>query len=116
MKYIDYDKRTAEYLEERASPMPLVVTSFYFWNPSTSMQKCQLGLLQCLLYEILMQRPNLILKVFPIRWQSSSAHGNAVFAWTASELSNAFKLLTETEFKTKFCFTVDGLDEFDGGH
>jgi hypothetical protein len=116
MKYIDYDKRTAKYLEEWASPMPFVVTSFYFWNPGTLMQKSQLGLLQCLLYEILMQRPSLIPKVFPIRRQSSSAHGNAVFAWTASELSNAFKLLPETEFKTKFCFTVDGLDEFDGSH
>lgn len=109
MKYIDYDKRTAKYLEEWASPMPLVVASFYFWNPGTSMQKSQLGLLQCLLYEILMQRPSLIPKVFPIRWQSSSAHGNAAFAWTMSEPSNAFKLLAETEFRTKFCFIIDGM-------
>ena len=116
MKYIDHDDRTRKYLEEWASPMPLVVASFYFWNPGTSMQKSQLGLQQCLLYEILVQRPSLIPKVFPTRWQSSSAHGNAAFIWTISELSNAFKLLAETELQMRFCFIIDGLDEFDGDH
>lgn len=116
MKYIDQDHRTKKYLEEWASPLPLVVASFYFWNPGTSMQKSQLGLLQSLLYEVLVQKPSLIPKVFPIRWQSIAAHGNVEFGWTTSELSNAFKLLSETEFKTKFCFIIDGLDEFDDDH
>ena len=36
MKYIDFDSRTKQYLRAWASPMPLVVASFYFWNPGTS--------------------------------------------------------------------------------
>ena len=116
MKYINQDERTRKCLEEWASPMTLVVASFYFWNSGTFMQKSQLGLLQCLLYEVLMRRPNLIPRVLPMRWQLGNAHGDAAFAWTVSELSNAFEILAITELQTKFCFTIDGLDEFDGHH
>ena len=63
-----------------------------------------------------MKRPSLIPKVVPTRWQSSSAHGSAAFAWTTSELSKAFKVLAKIDLKTKFCFIIDGLDEFDGDH
>ena len=112
MKYIDLDSRTKNYLKEWASPMPLVVASFYFWNPGTSIQKSQLGLLRSLLFEILMQRKGLIPQAFPNRWLSF----NSSYAWTLSELSDALKLIAETELKTRFCFIVDGLDEFDGDH
>lgn len=116
MKYIDQDPRTMEFLEEWASPMPLARASFYFWNPGTSMQKSQLGLLRSLLYEILLKRPSLIPKVLPSHWQSGSAHGWSSFSWTLSGLLSALKVLSEEEFKTNFCFLIDGLDEFDGDH
>lgn len=116
MKYIDQDQRTAKYIEGWASPLPVVVASFYFWNSGTSMQKSQLGLLQCLLHEVLSQRPNLIPKVVPMRWQSHNDYGNAAFTWTISELSNAFEMLAMTELETKFFFVIDGLDEFEGDH
>ncbi|MCJ1344280.1 hypothetical protein MMC31_002483 [Peltigera leucophlebia] len=116
MKYINQDERTRKYLEEWASPMTLVLASFYFWNSGTLMQKSQLGLLQCLLYEVLVRRPNLIPKVLPMRCQLSNAHGVTAFAWTVSELSHAFEILAITELETKFCFIIDGLDEFDGHH
>ena len=59
-----------------------------------------------------MQRKELIPKAFPSRWLSS----NSSYAWTLSELSDALKLIVETELKTRFCFVIDGLDEFDGDH
>jgi hypothetical protein len=116
MKYIDYDERSGKYLEEWASSEPLVVASFYFWNPGTSMQKSQVGLLQSLLCEILKQRPSLIPKILPTRWQSVGIHGNAALPWSMSELSDAFSRLAHAELETKFCFFIDGLDEFDGNH
>lgn len=116
IKYIDYDARTVKYLGQWASPLPLIVASFYFWSPGTSMQKSQLGLLQSLLFEILDKRPDLISTVFPARWQSTLDPRNTAFTWSSSELSQALKVLAETELKTKFCFIIDGLDEFDGDH
>ena len=116
MKYIDYDERSTKYLKEWAGSEPLVVASFYFWNPGTSMQKSQVGLLQGLLREILQQRPTLIPKVLPTRWQSIAVQSNAASSWTISELSDAFRRLAEEDLNTKFCFFIDGLDEFDGDH
>jgi hypothetical protein len=105
-----------EYLDEWASPVTLVFASFYFWNPGTSMQKSQLGLLQSLLHTILSQRPSLIPTLLPFHWQFSRTHGKSSFSWTVSDLATAFRRLSETEFQTKFCLLIDGLDEFDGDH
>ncbi|KAL2370823.1 hypothetical protein RJ035_002289 [Blastomyces gilchristii] len=116
MKYIDQDRRTLQYLEQWASPLKIVFASFYFWNPGTSMQKSQLGLLQSLLHKILSQRPNLIPKVLPDQAQLYRTYGTTNFSWTISQLTNAFKLLLDTKFDTKFCFLIDGLDEYDGDH
>ena len=116
MKYIEQDKRTITYLEEWSNPLPLVTASFYFWNPGTLMQKSQLGLLRSLLYEILRQQPNLIPNALPMRWQSTTAHGNSTFEWTLTELTKAFQALGASDLGAKFCFIIDGLDEFDGDH
>jgi hypothetical protein len=116
MKYIDQDNRTLEYLEKWASPVNLVFASFYFWNPGTSMQKSQLGLLQSLLHTILSQRPSLISTVLPSHWQFSRAYGKSSFSWAISDLTVAFRRLSEAELRTKFCLLIDGLDEFDGDH
>ena len=115
MKYINPDKRTRQYLEEWAYPSPLVIASFYFWNPGTSMQKSFLGLLQCLLFGVLSQRPDLIPTVFPVRWDPYT-YMNTSYDRTVLELSNNFKFLSEAEFDTKSCIIIDGLDEFDGDH
>ncbi|ODH49869.1 hypothetical protein GX48_03958 [Paracoccidioides brasiliensis] len=116
MKYIDQDKRTLEYLKMWASPQSIVFTSFYFWNPGTSMQKSQLGLLQSLLHKILSRRPELIPKIFPSLSEYYSTHGKANFSWAISDLISAFKLLVNITFEARFCFLIDGLDEFDGDH
>ncbi|KAK2807427.1 hypothetical protein FQN51_003254 [Onygenales sp. PD_10] len=116
MKYIDQDQRTLEYLQEWASPVDLIFASFYFWNPGTSMQKSQLGLLQSLLHKILSQRSDLIPKILPSQTQFCRSHGKASFSWTISDLEKAFQLLSETYLETQFCFLIDGLDEFDGDH
>ncbi|PGH08986.1 hypothetical protein GX51_01043 [Blastomyces parvus] len=116
MKYIDQDQRTSRYLEQWAWPQDIVFASFYFWNPGTSMQKSQLGLLQSLLHKILSQKPSLIPQVLPAQVQQYSTHGTTNFSWAISQLKNAFKLLLDTKFDTKFCFLIDGLDEYDGDH
>ncbi|OJJ05862.1 hypothetical protein ASPVEDRAFT_45324 [Aspergillus versicolor CBS 583.65] len=115
MKYIDQDERTTQFLREWVAPMDLLFARFYFWNPGTTMQKSQKGLLQSLLYEIFTRRPSLIPTVLPSLWNSPSGV-NRKYSWTTSELVNAFQLLADTQFDTKFCFLIDGLDEFDGDH
>lgn len=80
------------------------------------MQKSQQGLLQCLLYEILKQRKDLMPRAFPGYWNSASTFENPNFTWVASDLTHALESLASTEFETRFFFMIDGLDEFDGDH
>ena len=81
------------------------------------MQKSQMGLLQSLLYECLSQCQNLIPQIFPYRWRSYDAFGDDLCPWTRTELMQSFNcLLQQDGISAKFCFFVDGLDEFDGDH
>src|ERR1700722_13145867 len=81
------------------------------------MQKSQEGLPQSLLFEILRQYPALIQIVCASRWQEINSHIPSPEFWSRSELLNAFRRLIRKTLKgSKFCFSIDGLDEYDGNH
>ena len=78
------------------------------------MRKSQRGLLQTLLCNILRQRPNLIPKIVPTRWEDPILR---VSAWTPFELGETFSKLWESSLLTsRFCFFIDGLDGYEGDH
>lgn len=117
MKFLQNHRQTREALMKWAGDYPLVIAGSYFWNPGVAMQKSQLGLFQTLMYEILQQCPSLIPSILPNRWRSYTSFGGDLHPWTQQELSEAFDLLGDQEtISTKFCFFIDGLDEFDGKH
>ena len=114
MKYLHDHTKTREALNVWAAGKRLVTASFFFWNAGTEMQNSQQGLLQTLLYSILRQCPAQISSVCLTLWQDPSLTG---FIWTLTELSNAFnRLKVQTLDSTKFCFFIDGLDEYEGDH
>jgi len=74
------------------------------------------GLLQTLLFKALSKHPSFIPKVFPKRWEACSLFGDTR-CWGWSELTKAIELLVnEQSVALRFCFFIDGLDEFDGDH
>lgn len=74
------------------------------------MQKSQEGLLQTLLYEIFRKCPNLIQTCLPHRWTSNNQD-----SWSRSGLFETFGPIKQgLTTSTRFCFFIDGLDEFDG--
>jgi hypothetical protein len=110
MKFICEHPKTKTALQEWAGSDQLVTASFFFWFYGTKMQKSQEGFLQTLLHEILRKCPNLIQTCLPHRWRSGTQD-----PWTWSELQEAFVTLKQgLATSTKFCFFIDGLDEFDG--
>ena len=116
MKFLHRHPRTIAALKEWASPCKSIVASFFFWSAGTSMQRSQRGLLQSLLVTILRQCPDLIPFCCSSRWTSSTALGYSE-PWTQSELLNALtNLRTQTLRTFKFCFFIDGLDEYEGEH
>ncbi|KAF4635410.1 hypothetical protein G7Y89_g2688 [Cudoniella acicularis] len=87
----------------------------------TPMQKSSQGLLRSLLFQVLGKYPDLIPAVFPNRWASlyarSSDLGQQIQPGSFSfrHLHNGFENMIEQKlFPLKFCFLIDGLDEFSG--
>jgi hypothetical protein len=121
MKYLYDNPKTREELCCWSKSNTLIVAAFFFWKTGTSMQKSQIGLLQSLLYETLSQCYQLIPIVLPEQWYEYQVcdHGSkfsySSSDWTLAELSRAFRrLVTQDILRTKFCFLIDGLDEYDG--
>ncbi|KAE8375567.1 hypothetical protein BDV26DRAFT_294952 [Aspergillus bertholletiae] len=106
MKYISDHERTRDALSCWAGEQKLFTASFYFWNAGVDMQKSQVGLLQSILYQILRSDPCLVRKVCPNHEGSEP--------WDITELMQAFCLLADTTSSARFCFFIDGLDEYDG--
>ncbi|KAI1658413.1 hypothetical protein F4813DRAFT_48238 [Daldinia decipiens] len=116
MKYISDHPTTIETLSQWAYPDPIIVACHYFWSAGTSMQKSYQGLLQTLLYDIFRQLPDLIETTCTERW-SKSAEATNHELWTIPELSRVLQRVTNrNDLGVKFCFFVDGLDEYEGDH
>ena len=114
MKFLYSHKKTLRALRTWAAGKPFLSASYFFWNAGTGMQKSQQGLLQTLLFNILKQCPTLIPLVTPTRMRKSDPSSSD---WTRAELLQVFKDLREQPLNsTRFCFFIDGLDEYDGDH
>ncbi|KAK4442845.1 hypothetical protein QBC34DRAFT_363014 [Podospora aff. communis PSN243] len=109
MKFLVQNPSTLDNLGAWAGRKKLVMASFFFWNAGTQLQRSQEGLLRSLLFEILRQCPELIPKV---KGSFDSNMLSAEICWSVEELLKMYKLLVSQNFPVKFCFFIDGLDEF----
>lgn len=114
MKYLSNNSRTVEILQTWVGNGKLITASFYFRNAGSSMQKSQQGLLQSLLHKILSECRDLIPRVCPSRWQTEHPFASEYEPWSRMELFAALDMIKRNLSVTKYCFFVDGLDEFDG--
>ncbi|OAA49691.1 NACHT nucleoside triphosphatase [Cordyceps fumosorosea ARSEF 2679] len=111
VKFIADHERTRTALARWSAPKQAAVVSHYFWCAGTPMQRSHAGLLQTLLFEMLRQLPDDIEHLLPERWGSSGG------TWSIPELYRAiYDIVGRDDLPVRFCFFVDGLDEFDGDH
>lgn len=113
MKFICEQEETKRYLTEwaRAANKELVIAKHFFWHSGTPLQKSQQGLLRSLLFEVFRASPGLM-RVSP-RFNSPDCE---LDDWTRQELFDSFQTLGIQNIKTRFCFFIDGLDEYYGDH
>jgi hypothetical protein len=79
------------------------------------MQKSQKGLLQSLLFQLLSQCPELIPVATPHRWNAPATFHRHPEPWHRDELSKALSaVLSKEQLPARFCFFIDGLDEYSG--
>ncbi|KAF7555709.1 hypothetical protein G7Z17_g1975 [Cylindrodendrum hubeiense] len=111
MKFICQDKRTVDFLRYWAGYEKLVTANFFFWSSGSKLQKTQEGLLRSLLFEVLRSCPELI----PLAAQTRSellGYEREAMGWTPEELLEVFREILKDDISAKFCFFVDGLDEY----
>lgn len=119
MKFLADNPVTSRALTNWSKPKEATIVSHYFWNAGTQIQRSQNGLLQSLLYEIFKKCPDCIPIVCSSRWEEASRDLGMASSqpWSMAELSETLTALgSHDSLPTKFCFFVDGLDEFDGDH
>jgi hypothetical protein len=115
MKYIYNNVRTKQMLAQWSGDSTLVTACFYFWAGGTFMQNSIDGLLQSMVCQVLRQCPSLIPTAFPKEWNLLMEPGPEDVSFQREDLIKAIKSLTTAEdLKHKFCFFIDGLDEYDG--
>ena len=117
MKFLSHHKSATQALQRWTDGKDLITADCYFWHAGTELQKSQEGLLRSLLHGVLSQCPELIGQILPKLWEHSKSDHVKSHLWTRAELLSAFaELSLQTTLKKRFCFFVDGLDEYDGNH
>lgn len=107
MKYTSNHRQTHLRLQEWSTPQRLITASYFFWNSGLPMQKSQKGLMQSLLYQVLLASPELVPKL--------AEEHRLGEPWETKELFTALQAISrETQLSVKYCFFVDGLDEYEG--
>jgi energy-coupling factor transporter ATP-binding protein EcfA2 len=127
MKHLSTHPLTTAGLNVWAQGQHLVRANYFFWNAgSGALQNSQQELLRSILYQIFRQHPELLCKVYPELsvisrtaaspqdLQSSSAIFNMILTKEAllDALHKIYINLIGSE--ARFCFFIDGLDEYHG--
>lgn len=126
MKYLYDNSSTRSLLSKWAKDESLLMPHFFFWHLGTPEQKTQYGLYRGLLHHIFKAKPSLIPDILPEMWRE--AHSDRTIATETSTGARIHDLECPTEeemmlallrLKThtqavKFCFFIDGLDEYSG--
>lgn len=113
MKYLLNVDLTRAALNDWAGQNRLFVASYFFWAAGNPMQRSQEGLFRTLLFQILRKCPDLIPSVCSERWDETQTYYSG--PWDCDELVRTLDLLAkQTLSHAKFCFFVDGMDEFIG--
>ncbi|KAK3690744.1 hypothetical protein LTR37_019010 [Vermiconidia calcicola] len=114
-KFLSSHVKTRELLSQWADGRPVLVAIHFFWNSGHVMQKNMEGLLRNLLYQIFQQRPELIPRCCLQRCDDSSNMRSMPRPWSLQELSETFRsIISSPQLEERFCFFIDGLDEYDG--
>ncbi|KAK4209406.1 hypothetical protein QBC37DRAFT_391283 [Rhypophila decipiens] len=120
MKYIFQDQRTRTgmHLGVWGNGTPVITASFYFWLAgSAHLQHSQEGLLRTLLTQALGQLSEMAPQATIDRWKSLALSTDVNGQWSWADLQQMFRfLLEDSETAVKYCFLIDGLDEFKGDH
>lgn len=94
--------------------------SYFFWSMGNGLQKCRDGMARAMLYHILSEIPSIIPDLLPNMWNHAYEGGvlrpdEMLPLPSIPEVRMAFEKMAEDGIlDRRFCFFVDGLDEYAG--
>lgn len=93
----------------------LIIATCFFWSSGTFLQKSQQGLLQTLLYQLLVECNDFPQELFPERFRLQILVPHTQGTWSLGDLQAAMLNFVDHYSKTtSILFLVDGLDEYQG--
>ncbi|KAF2108345.1 hypothetical protein BDV96DRAFT_504494 [Lophiotrema nucula] len=117
MKHVFHHDKTQLLLSQWAEDQDISIAQFFFFNLGTTLQKSQEGLSRALLYQIFSKHHSLIAEALPNMWKQLQATVEDVDLPSPAETKHAFHVITKHSSRLgKFCFFIDGLDEFVGNY
>jgi hypothetical protein len=113
MKHISMHPDLIGTLYQWSSPQSVIIASHFFCKTGTRLQRSRQGLLQTLLRSLLLQLPGeteaIYRKQRPTHPEKLRDH-----RWTVNELEEQILEILKSHSDIKFCFFVDGVDDYDG--
>ena len=117
MKFICGHERTRELHAVWAENCTWSLASFFFWRLGVREQQSQEGLSRAILYNILNAEPSLVPELLPGLWREIyDLNKSELTPPSLREMRRAFETLSQIQNYRKFCFLIDGLDEYSGDH
>ncbi|KAK3985133.1 prion-inhibition and propagation-domain-containing protein [Cladorrhinum sp. PSN332] len=124
MKYIYQSPGLSAFLLQWAAGSPCLIADFFFMALGTAEQKSQEGLFRTLLFQILSRNRDIIPEALPVMWKELDDTGDNnvtvsgdVKLPSTSEMEGAFNYIANSQSSLgRFCFLIDGLDEFTGNY
>lgn len=113
MKYVSNHPDLDSTLYQWTNPLSIAVASHFFCSPGTPMQRSLQGMLQTLLRVLLLQMPE---DIDSVRSKSRRSTTVALLnrQWTVPDLEQQLVTVLSSHSDRKFCFFIDGLDQYDG--
>lgn len=121
MKLLLDNQRTRKELDYWADGNPLLFAHFFFRLSGDHLQETLEGLYRSILFEILIQCPQLTRKVFPSTYnafiRSTAEECIEDIFFTRRAFEDAFKQLIAmaSQSNHRICLFIDGLDEYGSG-
>ena len=116
MKHLFEDKRTFTAFQRGSRSLSPARAGFFFHDRGSELQKSLAGLLRGILYQLLCQFDDLVLRVLPM--YSKSKHLGTSADWSREEeLLLALSAITDQDdVRGDALLFIDGLDEYHGDH
>ncbi|PNP50613.1 hypothetical protein FNYG_15944 [Fusarium nygamai] len=116
MNFLANHPETRYQLNKWAHSTTVIVASMFIWNLGSADQKNMDGVARTLLYNILCRNKELIPQVFAEIWNDSNEgplDPQQHLILTRVDINKALqRLLKNTASRYRYCFFIDGLDEF----